>query len=91
MSLPHILLSTVKEKSPLDLHYVVDVLLRSPAGKSLAVDVGCGTGLSTLAFADHFDRVVGMDISENQINEARKSVDNDERRQKVVEFKYVRM
>ena len=73
------------------MHYVVDVLLRAPAGKSLAVDVGCGTGLSTLAFADHFDRVVGMDISENQINEARKSVDNDERRQKVVEFKYVRM
>jgi len=60
----------------------------SPAGKSLAVDVGCGTGQATFDLADHFDRVVGVDISENQINEARRSAENDEKRGKrVVEFK----
>ena len=52
----------------------------------MAVDVGCGNGQATLSLADHFDSVLGIDISENQINEARRSVEKDERDQKV-EFK----
>ena len=39
---------------------------------NLAVDVACGTGLSTLPLCDHFDKVVGVDQSEAQLNEAKK-------------------
>ncbi|XP_043931300.1 putative methyltransferase DDB_G0268948 [Protopterus annectens] len=38
----------------------------------LAVDVGCGTGLSTRVLAVHFQQVVGTDISKAQIEEAKK-------------------
>ncbi|KAM4626354.1 putative methyltransferase isoform 1-T2 [Discoglossus pictus] len=38
----------------------------------LAVDVGCGTGRSTRPLAPYFHKVIGIDISETQINEARK-------------------
>ncbi|XP_069497393.1 uncharacterized protein [Ambystoma mexicanum] len=36
----------------------------------LAVDVGCGTGQTTRALAPHFQKVVGIDISKSQIQEA---------------------
>ncbi|KAM3916966.1 putative methyltransferase [Leptodactylus fuscus] len=49
-------------------------------GRSLemAVDVGCGTGRYTLPLAPHFKKVLGIDISESQINLATQcnSVDN---------------
>ena len=38
--------------------------------QNLAVDVGCGGGQSTLAFAPHFKKVIGLDISAAQISEA---------------------
>ena len=53
----------------------------------MAVDVGCGTGQATLALADHFERVLGVDISENQISEARKSIGDDEKLRKALEFR----
>lgn len=37
------------------------------------LDLGCGTGISTLPLCDHFKRVIGVDISESQIEEARKA------------------
>ncbi|GAA5874695.1 hypothetical protein JCM16303_002954 [Sporobolomyces ruberrimus] len=37
----------------------------------ILVDVGCGPGLSTFSFAPHFDRVIGIDPSENMVNSAR--------------------
>lgn len=37
----------------------------------LAVDLGCGTGQNSRLLAPHFEEVVGMDISETQLNEAR--------------------
>ncbi|XP_057268320.1 putative methyltransferase DDB_G0268948 [Pezoporus wallicus] len=37
----------------------------------LVVDVGCGSGQGTRFLAEHFKKVVGMDISEAQIQEAR--------------------
>ncbi|KAJ8352857.1 hypothetical protein SKAU_G00243330 [Synaphobranchus kaupii] len=37
----------------------------------LAVDVGCGTGQNTRLLAPHFQEVVGIDISECQLEEAR--------------------
>ncbi|XP_053327238.1 uncharacterized protein LOC128501695 [Spea bombifrons] len=38
----------------------------------LAVDVACGTGRSTRPLAPHFEKVIGIDISESQIQEARR-------------------
>ena len=35
----------------------------------LAIDIGCGPGQSTRLFANHFDQVIGFDISEAQIKE----------------------
>ncbi|CAN2391813.1 methyltransferase DDB_G0268948-like [Pristimantis euphronides] len=37
----------------------------------MAVDVGCGTGRYTAPLAPHFRRVLGIDISESQINLAK--------------------
>ena len=54
----------------------------------MAVDIGCGTGQATLALAQHFDRVVGIDISENQISEAGKSIDGDEKLRETIEFRW---
>jgi SAM-dependent methyltransferase len=38
--------------------------------KRLAVDVGCGSGQATVALAEHFDNVIGVDPSEAQIQHA---------------------
>ncbi|XP_071978853.1 putative methyltransferase DDB_G0268948 isoform X1 [Engystomops pustulosus] len=40
----------------------------------LAVDVGCGTGLSTKILSPHFKKVLGIDISKAQIEEAKNAV-----------------
>ncbi|XP_053351989.1 uncharacterized protein YafE-like [Clarias gariepinus] len=37
----------------------------------LAVDLGCGTGQNTRLLAPHFQKVVGIDVSESQVEEAR--------------------
>lgn len=37
----------------------------------LAVDLGCGTGQNSRLFAPNFQEVVGIDISEGQLEEAR--------------------
>ncbi|XP_078119395.1 putative methyltransferase DDB_G0268948 [Sander vitreus] len=37
----------------------------------LAVDLGCGTGQNSRLLAPHFQEVVGIDISESQLEEAR--------------------
>ncbi|XP_048455406.1 putative methyltransferase DDB_G0268948 [Rhincodon typus] len=39
---------------------------------TLAVDVGCGSGQSTRGLASHFEKVVGIDMSEAQVEEAKK-------------------
>lgn len=39
----------------------------------LVVDVGCGSGQGTRFLAEHFKKVVGTDISEAQIQEAREA------------------
>lgn len=45
---------------------------KRPAPHSLAVDVGCGSGQTTLRLAPYFDRVLGTDVSPAQIDEASK-------------------
>ncbi|XP_059159777.1 putative methyltransferase DDB_G0268948 [Physella acuta] len=47
-----------------------------PCDQQLAVDVCCGTGQSTLPLTNYFGKVIGTDISEDQIGEVRKDVEN---------------
>ena len=44
--------------------------LRRLQGRRLAVDVGCGSGQSTLVLSPHFRRLVGLDVSSSQLAEA---------------------
>ncbi|XP_056391911.1 putative methyltransferase DDB_G0268948 [Hyla sarda] len=44
---------------------------------AMALDVGCGTGRYTLPLAPHFKKVVGIDISESQINVAKQNTSLD--------------
>ncbi|XP_073502748.1 uncharacterized protein [Phyllobates terribilis] len=52
---------------------VLSYVKRKTNGRPLdmAVDVGCGTGRYTLPLAAHFKKVLGLDISESQINVAK--------------------
>ncbi|XP_040212034.1 putative methyltransferase DDB_G0268948 [Rana temporaria] len=50
----------------------VDERLHKPYG--FAVDVGCGTGQNTRVLAPYFKKVLGVDISEAQIEEAKKAM-----------------
>jgi len=45
---------------------------RGTSGRfTVALDIGCGTGLSTLPLCDHFETVIGVDYSDAQLGEAR--------------------
>ena len=52
----------------------------------LAVDIGCGTGQSTRPLAPYFENVLGFDISEAQVENAKKE-DTPEN----VEYRYVHL
>ncbi len=43
-----------------------------PRGRELALDFGCGAGRLSRALADHFARVIGVDVSASMIGEARR-------------------
>jgi len=50
--------------------------IRSLVGEAAvehAIDLACGTGMSTVALADHADTVVGVDISPEMLGSARRS------------------
>ncbi|KAM5153075.1 putative methyltransferase isoform 2-T2 [Mantella aurantiaca] len=56
---------------------IIDIILgfldeRLPGPHGFAVDVGCGTGQSTRILSPHFEKVLGTDISDAQIEEAKK-------------------
>ncbi|CAG0923047.1 unnamed protein product [Notodromas monacha] len=50
--------------------YVGDGVRVNDEVETVALDVGCGPGQSTLPLADHFDRVIGIDVSKSQIEAA---------------------
>lgn len=57
----------------------LDILLAvgtkaGPLGKSLIVDLGCGIGRLTRPMSEVFDHVVGVDISEQMLAQARENV-----------------
>ncbi|KAM5153076.1 putative methyltransferase [Mantella aurantiaca] len=56
---------------------IIDIILsfldeRLLRPRGFAVDVGCGTGQSTRILSPHFEKVLGIDISDAQIEEAKK-------------------
>ena len=55
---------------------IVEFCHQRGAGRSLALDVACGSGQSTLPLRSHFDKVVGCDISQAQIGQAPTEHDN---------------
>ncbi|XP_067844092.1 putative methyltransferase DDB_G0268948 isoform X2 [Heptranchias perlo] len=59
---------------PAEIRNLVLNYLQRKKGKpfGLAVDVGCGSGLSTRNLAPFFEKVVGIDVSGAQIEEAKK-------------------
>ncbi|CAF3839508.1 unnamed protein product [Rotaria magnacalcarata] len=53
-----------------DINKLADVLSYSRRDDDLVIDIGCGTGQSTILLAPHFQRIIGYDISEYQIKKA---------------------
>ena len=45
---------------------------QSSSKPSLMVDVGCGSGQATQVFQRHFDKIIGIDISAQQLNQAKR-------------------
>ncbi|XP_028841071.1 uncharacterized protein LOC114793464 [Denticeps clupeoides] len=58
---------------PNELKELILLYLEKKKGKphSLAVDLGCGTGQNTRPLAPYFQEVVGIDVSESQVEEAK--------------------
>ncbi|PWN46833.1 S-adenosyl-L-methionine-dependent methyltransferase, partial [Violaceomyces palustris] len=52
----------------LDFHF--SATPRSAVNRSLAIDLGCGPGISTLPLLPHFDNVLGLDPSPGMISTA---------------------
>lgn len=52
-------------------------LSQTIGGRGCAVDIGCGNGQLTRQLAEHFDRVIGVDPSEDQIANAHRQVNID--------------
>ena len=48
----------------------------SGLNKCCAIDVGCGTGIFTRMLAPYFGKVIGIDISETQLEAAKKFPEN---------------
>jgi len=48
-----------------------------PAGTDHAVEIGCGLGRICRALADRFDRVTGVDISDEMVRQAREHVPDE--------------
>lgn len=55
-------------------------------GFTMALDLACGTGLSTLGLCSHYQRTVGVDISKAQLECAQEKISNQPERYGNVEF-----
>jgi SAM-dependent methyltransferase len=49
----------------------------APTARGQAVEIGCGLGRVCGALSEHFDRVIGLDISARMVGQARDLVRND--------------
>ncbi|OWF42697.1 putative methyltransferase DDB_G0268948 isoform X2 [Mizuhopecten yessoensis] len=61
-----------RPKYPETLYETIGEFCRAPgaSGTGVAVDVGCGSGQGTFPLCEMFDSVVGVDISQSQIEQA---------------------
>ena len=57
------------------------------SGFEVAVDAACGTGQSTFLLSDHFLHVIGIDISETQIRQAKLKLEELDHANGNIEFK----
>ncbi|XP_055889152.1 putative methyltransferase DDB_G0268948 isoform X2 [Biomphalaria glabrata] len=55
---------------------IVEFCKESHSDFDLAVDVGCGSGQSTIPLTEYFKKVIGVDVSENQIANAAQNAEN---------------
>ena len=53
---------------------ILDYCKKSKCEMKTALDIGCGSGQSTIALSKHFSSVIGADISETQIAQAPKNI-----------------
>ncbi|XP_002737262.1 putative methyltransferase DDB_G0268948 [Saccoglossus kowalevskii] len=53
--------------------YIIDFLSKTPGPRNFLVDVGCGSGQSTLMMLSYFERLLGVDLSPDQIKCAKQS------------------
>ncbi|CAD5114897.1 DgyrCDS3931 [Dimorphilus gyrociliatus] len=73
----HTFRPTYPESLAKEILQFIDEKLEKPFSRKLAIDVGCGSGQSTKLMANHFDRIIGLDISEAQIFEAKRNNEHD--------------
>ena len=52
------------------LEYVFEYLHEKTNSRDYALDLGCGSGQSTIALSGHFKEVLGLDVSKAQIDNA---------------------
>ncbi|XP_076436873.1 putative methyltransferase DDB_G0268948 [Babylonia areolata] len=56
---------------------IINFCQENPSAKfSLAIDIGCGSGQSTIPLTHHFRKVVGLDVSDAQISKAPSHIPN---------------
>ena len=69
----HLLVATLQYETPTKLRQLVNTVVAAPEQHkfSNACDLGCGTGLSGLAFRDIVQHLVGVDLSPQMIAKAR--------------------
>lgn len=56
-------------------HAMIDAPI-TPEGRGVAVEIGSGLGRICLALADHFDEVIGIDISREMVRRAHELIDD---------------
>lgn len=53
-----------------------ELIYRYSNNKDSLLDIGCGTANHSIYLSEYFRRVVGLDLSEPMLNEAKKKIDN---------------
>ncbi len=67
------LYATFRPHYPQEIYHYILSFCQSEGGDAqndLAVDVACGTGNSTLLLCSHFKKVIGVDLSQQQVDTA---------------------